>query len=235
MEDNVHWIYSLPTCDVLSSSWRWHHRSPGHPDRSSDGSHVVIVYDMLLNSAMEDVFADVKLTSNFVARIFMKRKSVNAINRWLSQHLQSISRDNSLPSICVTSALSGQEALVSTNIEQRARESQGAGVSDHQDRSSPSPSPSFLVWQWPFCLSFSKGGFCLYVTHSVWSPCAPVVRLNPLRIILIAPVRMLIPGKVGEHNYSPNKIYFSEMHSCLLTFSYVQDGEKERSGCWEGL
>lgn len=166
MEGNMPWIYSLPACSVISSSWGWNHRSPGHPDKSSDGPHVVIVYDTPLNSATENVFADVKLTSNFVAHIFKKRKSVNVVNRWLSRHLQSISRDNSLPNICVTSALFGQEAFVNTSIEQRAPESEGAGVSDHQDGNSPSSSPSF----WPgnsHSVSFFKGWFCLYTTHWV--------------------------------------------------------------------
>lgn len=59
---------------VINSSGGWYHRSSGHPDKLSDGPHVGIVYDMLLNSAMENVIADVKLISNFVAPIFKKKK-----------------------------------------------------------------------------------------------------------------------------------------------------------------
>lgn len=101
---------------VINSSWGWYHRSQGHPDKLSDSPHVVIVYDMQLNSATESVIADVKLTSNFVAHIFKKKKPANAVNWWLPQVFQSISRDNSLPNICVTSALFGQEAFVNTSI-----------------------------------------------------------------------------------------------------------------------
>lgn len=104
--------------DVIDSrvSIGWYHRSPGHPDKLSDGPHVVIVYDMQLNSATESVIADVKLTSNFVAHIFKKKKPTNAVNWWFPQVFQSISRDNSLPDICVTSALFGQEAFVNISI-----------------------------------------------------------------------------------------------------------------------
>lgn len=48
------------------------------------------------------------------------------------------------------------------------------------------------------------------------------MRRNPLRIFLAAVVRVLIPGKVGEYNDSPNKTDFSKMQShasCHLVLS----------------
>lgn len=72
---------------------------------------------MLLNSAVENVIADVKLTSNFVAHTFKNKKEpTNVVNWWLSQVFQSISKDNSLLNICVTSELLSQEAFVNISI-----------------------------------------------------------------------------------------------------------------------
>ena len=70
------------------------------------------------------------------------------------QGFQSISRDNSLSNICVTSALFGQKAFVNTGITLSVLEHRTL-ASDHL-----SPSLSLLVWPQPL-FSLLPGNFCL--------------------------------------------------------------------------
>lgn len=71
-------------------------RSPEPPDKLSDGPQVVIVSDMLLNSATEYEIADVKLTSNFAAHISLRKEPTSTVDWCLPHVFQSIIRDEYL-------------------------------------------------------------------------------------------------------------------------------------------